>query len=102
MAISDAHVMITALAEPETLLVFVAIATATSKARLLSELGHPISGTSYITSVGLEKSTSLPRDVIEEAAQRLKRAGLLEAITDKQRGYESWRINEAGLAAAST
>ena len=63
--------MIAALAEPEVLLVFGAIVTATSKARLLSELGYPLSGTSYITPFGLEKTTSLSRDVIEDAAQRL-------------------------------
>jgi hypothetical protein len=102
MAVDDARAMITALAEPEALLVFGAIATATSKARLLSEMGHPMSGTPYITPFGLEKKTSLPRDVIEKAARRLKRAGLLEVLPDKERGYESWRINEAALVEAST
>jgi len=100
--VDDARVMIAALAQPEALLVFGAIATATSKARLLDELGHPMSRTSYITPFGLEKKTSLPRDVIEKAARRLERAGLLEALPDKQRGYDSWRINEAALAAVST
>jgi hypothetical protein len=66
--------MIGALAEPEALLVFGAIATATSKARLLDEFGRPVSGTCYITPFGLEKKTSLPRDAIERAARRLKRA----------------------------
>jgi len=28
--------------------------------------------------------------------------GLLEALPDEQRGYDSWRINEAALAAVST
>jgi hypothetical protein len=101
MPIEDARVMIAALARPEALLVFGAIATATSGARLLDELGYPPSGTSYVTPFGLEKQTSLPRDVIEEAARRLERAGLLEVLPDKQRGYDSWRINEAALAAAS-
>ncbi len=101
MVVGDARVMIGALAEPEALLVFGAIATATSKARLLSGLGHPTSGTSYVTPFGLEKTTSLPRGVIEEAAGRLKRAGLLEVLVDEERGYESWRINEAALAAVS-
>ncbi|MGH3834560.1 MAG: hypothetical protein ACRDSF_02480 [Pseudonocardiaceae bacterium] len=100
MAIDDAHLMIAALAEPEALLVFGAIATATSKARLRDELGHPMSGTSYITPFGLEKKTSLPRNVIEKVAQHLKRVGLLEVLSDEQCGYESWRINEAALAAA--
>ena len=100
--VDDARVMIAALAQPEALLVFGAIATATSKARLLDELGYPMSRTSYITPFGLEKKTSLPRDVIEKAARRLERAGLLEALPDEQRGYDSWRINEAALAAVST
>jgi hypothetical protein len=100
MAIEDARVMIAALAQPEALLVFGA--TATSGARLLDELGYPRSGTSYVTPFGLEKRTSLSREVIEEAALRLKRAGLLEVLPDEQGRYESWRINEAALAAAST
>ena len=101
MAIEDARVMIAALAQPEALLVFGAIAAATSGARLRDESGHPPSGTSYVTPFGLEKETSLPRDVIEQAAGRLKRAGLLEVLPDEQGRYESWRINEAALAAAS-
>ena len=64
-------------------------------------LGYPGSGTSYITPFGLEKKTSLPRDVIEKAAGRLKAAGLLEVLADEQRGYESWRVSEGALAAAS-
>ena len=103
MVTSDARVMIGALAEPEALLVFGAIvtATSTSTARPLDEFGRPVSGTSYITPFGLEKSTSLPRDVIETAAGRLKRAGLLEVLVDEERGYESWRVSEAALAAVS-
>jgi hypothetical protein len=68
MVIKDARVIIGALAEPEALLVFGAIVTTTSTARLLDEFGRPVSGTSYIRPFGLEKKTSLPRDVIEEAA----------------------------------
>lgn len=104
MAINvDAGVMIAALAQPEALLVFGAIATATLKVRPLDELGHSTSRmTSYITPFGLAKNTSLPQDVIEEAALRLERAGLLEALPDKQSGYDSWRIHEAALAAVST
>jgi hypothetical protein len=68
----------------------------------VDELGYPRSGTSYVTPFGLEKRTSLSREVIEEAALRLKRAGLLEVLPDEQGRYESWRINEAALAAAST
>ena len=94
--------MIAALAQPEALLVFGAIATATSGARLLDELGYPPSGISYVTPFGLERKTSLPRDVIEQAARRLKRAGLLEVLPDEQRRYESWRVNEAALAGALT
>jgi hypothetical protein len=100
MVIRDARVMIGALAEPEALLVFGAIVTATSKARLLDEMGRPVSGICYITPFGLVKKTSLPRDAIEKAARRLKRAGLLEVLVDEQRGYESWRVSEAALAAA--
>lgn len=80
---------------------FGAIVTAAPKARLLDEFGHPMSGTCYITPSGLEKKTSLPRDVIEKAAGRLKRAGLLEVLVDEQRGYESWRVSETALSAAS-
>jgi hypothetical protein len=47
MAIRDARVMIGALAEPEALLVFGAIVTATSKARRLDEFGRLVSGTPY-------------------------------------------------------
>ena len=101
MVTSDARLMIGALAEPEALLVFGAIVTATSTARPLDEFGRPVPGTSYITPFGLEKSTSLPRDVIEKAAGRLKQAGLLEVLADEQRGYESWRVSEAALAAVS-
>lgn len=74
MVIGDARVMIGALAEPEALLVFGAIVTATSKARLLDEFWRPVSGTCYITPFGLEKKPSLPRDAIERAARRLKPA----------------------------
>lgn len=102
MVARDAHAMIRVLAEPEALLVFGAVVTATSTARLRDEMGNLRSGTSYITPFGLVKKTSLPRDVIEKAAGRLKGAGLLEALVDEQRGYESWRVSEAALAAAAT
>ena len=101
MVVRDARAMISVLAEPEALLVFGAIVMATSTARLRDEMGRPRSGTSYITPFGLVKKTSLPRDVIEKAAGRLKRAGLLEVLADEERGYESWRVSEAALAAAS-
>jgi hypothetical protein len=35
------------------------------------------------------------------AAERLKRAGLLESLVDDERGYESWRVSEAALATAA-
>ena len=101
MVVRDARGMIGVLAEPEALLVFGAIVTSTSTARSRDEMGRSRSGTSYITPFGLVKKTSLPRDVIERAAGRLKAAGLLEVLADEQRGYESWRVSEAALAAAS-
>jgi hypothetical protein len=94
MVVRDAGAMIRVLAEPEVLLVFGAIVNATSAARLRDEVGHPRLGTSYITPFGLVKKTSLPRDVIEMAAGRLKAAGLLEVLVDEERGYESWRVSE--------
>jgi hypothetical protein len=66
--------------------VFDVIVTAMSTARPLDEFGRPVSGIPYITPFGLEKKTSLPRDAIEKAAQRLKRAGLLEVIVNERRG----------------
>ncbi len=89
-------VTINVLADPETLLVFSGIVMVTSKARVWSETGSPISGTSYITLHGLERRTSLPRDVIKKALQRLEQAGLLEA-TEQCNG---WRVNETALVAA--
>src|SRR5260370_2015048 len=88
-------VRINVLADPETLLVFSGIVMVTSKARLWSETGSPISGTSYITLHGLEKKISLPRNVIKKAVQRLEQAGLLEA-TEKHSGR---RVNEAAVGA---
>lgn len=55
-----------------------------------------------MTPFGLMRETSLSRDVVEVAAERLKRAGLLEVLVDDERGYESWWISEAALAAAMT
>jgi hypothetical protein len=101
VSIDDARVMIAALARPEVLLVFSVIVTATSTARL-DEFGRPVSGTSYITPFGLAKKTSLPRDAVEKAAGCLVRAGLLEVHRDPWRRFDSWRVNEAALAAASS
>ena len=99
VAINDARAVIDALADPETLYVFGVVAARTSK------IGLPVSeragSTPYVTPFGLMRETLLSRDVVEAAAQRLKRAGLLEALVDDERGYESWRISEAALAAAA-
>ena len=92
--------MIDALADPETLYVFGVLAARTSM------LGLPVSdragSTPYVTPFGLMRETCLSRDVVEAAARRLKRAGVLEAPVDDERGYESWRVSEAALAAAAT
>jgi hypothetical protein len=99
VAIRDARAVVDALADPRTLYVFGVIAARTSK------LGMSTSGgtraTPYVTSFGLVRETSLSRDVVEAAAERLKLAGLVEVLVDDERGYESWRISEATLAAAS-
>ena len=58
--------------------------------------------TPYVTPFGVMWETSLSRDAVEAAAERLKRAGLLEVLLDDERGYEGWRISEAALAAAVT
>jgi hypothetical protein len=101
VAEDDARLMIAALAEPVVLLVFGVIVAATSTARVVDDFGCPVSGTSYLTPFGLAKRTSLPRDVIEGAAERLVRVGLLDVLANEQRGYDSWRVNEAALTAAS-
>lgn len=99
VAIKDARAVVDALADPQTLYVFGVIAARTSK------LGMGTSGaawtTPYVTPLGLVRETSLARDVVEAAAERLKLAGLVEVLVDDERGYESWRISEAALAAAS-
>jgi len=96
-----ARVMIAVLAEPEVLLVFSAIVTATSTARV-DEFGRLVSAASYVTPFGLMKMTSLSRDVIEKAAGSLARAGLLEVHPDPWGRLDSWRVDEAALAAASS
>ncbi len=93
--------MIGALAEPEALLVFGAIVTATSTARPLDEFGRPVSGDLVHHSLRPGEEHVAATDVIEKAAGRLKGAGLLEVLVDEQRGYESWRVSEAALAAVS-
>jgi len=100
VVITDARAVIEALADPATLYVFGVVAARTSK------LGLPVSEragtTPYVTPFGLMRETSLSRDVVEVAAERLKRAGLLESLVDDERGYESWRVSETALAAAAT
>lgn len=92
--------MIVALADPETLLVFGVIAARTSRLGMSASDGAR--STPYVTPYGVMGETRLSRDVVEAAAGRLERAGLLEVLVDDERGYESWRISEAALAAAST
>jgi len=100
--VDAARVMIAVLAEPEVLLVFGAIVTATSRARPVDERGRSGSATPYITPFGLMKATSLSRDVVEKAAGSLARAGLLEVHPDPWGRFDSWRVNEAALTAALT
>jgi hypothetical protein len=100
MVIRDARAVIAALADPETLYVFGVIAARTSK--LGPQESDRVRSTPYVTPFGLMRETSLSRDVVEVAAGRLKRAGLLEVLVDDEQGYESWRISEAALAAATT
>jgi hypothetical protein len=100
MVIRDAGAVVAALADPETLYVFGVIAARTSKVGLQESDG--VRSTPYVTPFGLVRETSLSRDVVEAAAGRLKRAGLLEVLVDDEQGYESWRISEAALAAAAT
>jgi DNA-binding transcriptional ArsR family regulator len=98
MVIDDARAVIAALADPEALYVFGVIAAGTSRLGV-SEAGGTRS-TPYVTPFGVMRATSLSRDAVEAAAERLKRAGLLEVLLDDERGYGSWRINKAALAAA--
>jgi hypothetical protein len=88
MAIDDAGAAIAALAEPETLLVFGVLAVRTSRLRVNAS-GRSGPGTSYVTPFGLMRETSLSRDVVEAAAGRLKRAGLVEVLVDDEGGYEA-------------
>ena len=100
VAIMDVRAVIVALADSETLYVFGVIAARTSKLGL--RVSERAGSTPYLTPFGLMRETSLSRDVVDAAAERLKRAGLLEALVDDERGYESWRISETALAAAAT
>jgi hypothetical protein len=100
MAIKDVQVVIDTLADPETLYVFGVIAARTSKPQMSASDGTR--STPYVTPFGLMRETALSRDVVEAAVARMKQAGLVEVLVDDERGYESWRISEAALAAAST
>jgi hypothetical protein len=91
--------VVAALADPETLYVFGVIAARTSKLELRVSAGAW--STPYVTPFGLMRQTSLSRDAVEAAAARLRQAGLLEVLVNDERGYESWRISEAALAAAT-
>ena len=99
VAIRDARAVVEALADPQTLYVFGVIAARASKIRVSMSDGTRT--TPYVTPFGLMRETSLSREVVEAAAGRLRRAGLLEVLVDDVRGYESWRIDEAALVAAS-
>ncbi|MBV9163422.1 MAG: hypothetical protein JO281_18140 [Pseudonocardiales bacterium] len=85
--------MIDALTDPQRLYVFGVIAARTSNGTRT---------TSSVTPFGLMRETSLSR---EAAVACLKRAGLVEVLVNdehgEEHGYESWRISEAALAAAS-
>jgi hypothetical protein len=99
MAIGDARAVFGALADPQTLLIFGVIAARTSKVHMGDSDGTR--STPYVTPVGVMRETSLSREVVDAAAARLARAGLLEVVDDAA-GNKSWRISEAALAAAST
>jgi hypothetical protein len=100
MAIRDARAVIDALADPQTLYVFGVIAARTSTVKVTTSNGTRT--TPYVTPFGLMRETSLSRDAVEAAVACLKRTGLVEVLVDDEHGYESWRISEAALAAAST
>lgn len=100
MAIRDAQAVVDALADPQTLYVFGVIAARTSKVGMKTSNGTRT--TPYVTPFGLMRETLLSKDAVEAAAARLKRAGLVEVLVDDEGGYESWRISEASLAAASS
>ena len=81
VAINDARAVFGALADPETLYVFGVIAARTSKLGLRVSAGAR--STPYVTPFGLMRQTSLSRDVVEAAAARLTRAGLLTGERDQ-------------------
>jgi hypothetical protein len=99
VAIRDARAVIEALADPRTLYVFGVIVVRTSKVGM--EPSRGTRSTPYVTPFGLMRETSWSREVIETAAERLRRAGLLEVLAADERGFDSWRISEDALAAAA-
>lgn len=99
VVIRDARAVIEVLADPRTLYVFGVIAARTSRVGVEPSPGTR--STPYVTPFGLMRETSLSRDVIELAAERLRRAGLLEVLPDDERGFDSWRISEDAFAAAA-
>jgi DNA-binding transcriptional ArsR family regulator len=100
VVITDARAVIDALADPETLYVFGVVAARTSKIGL--PMKERAGTTPYVTPFGLMRETSLSREVVEAAVERLKRAGLLDVLVDDEQGYDSWRVSEAALAAAAS
>jgi hypothetical protein len=99
VSVDDPRLAISALAEPDVLLVFGALVMATSLARPRDDFGRPMSPNVYITPFGLAKTTGLSREVIERAAQRLVHAGLLKVLPDDERNYDSWRLDDAAVRA---
>lgn len=91
--------MIDALADPETLYVFGAIAAGATHVGMKTRSGTR--STRYVTVFGVMRETSLSREVVEAAAARLTATGVLDVVVDQERGYESWRVSEAALAAAT-
>jgi hypothetical protein len=98
----NAQAMISALADPQALLIFGVIVAGTSKARIRDQYGNRPTGTPYLTPFGLMRDTSLSREGVERAAGLLKHAGLLETMPPDHRGFESWRVSETAIIAAAT
>ena len=99
MSVDDPQLVISALADPEVLLVFGALVMATSLARPRDEFGQPMVANRFITPFGLAKTTGLSRAVIEQAVARLVHAGLLKVSSDAERDYDSWRLDDAAVCA---
>lgn len=99
VAIEDAWAVIDAFADPETLYVFGVIAAGSTHVGMATRSGTR--STRYATPFGVMRQTSLSREVVEAASGRLKATGVLDAVIDEDRGYESWRVSEDALRAAS-